>query len=511
MRRDTDPHRSPWRPNAPLLAVLACLAVALPALAVAAERAQRAAPPALAYAGPTTVRAGTTLTARVPSDRNIVAATFRVDGKPFASDTVPPYTGRVLSGELEPGSHRVVVEIVYRSGDRRRSKPSQIAVPRRGGQRMLTVSPARFASAARRMAAGNVAVRLLPGRYPVRDMHIGSNVTLVGSGPSTVLQTAADDHWAGLVLKGSDITVANLAIRPSSAAQGRGIAVQPGSQRVTLRRLDISRTRDAGVYVWGNASEVTLQDSRIDGGTTAVSGVIVRTGEGNDASVIRTRITRFAGFGVLFSQVRHDNRSAGLRNVALDNDIADIDATEDTDGRSKGGIWSGGALASIIGNRVTRSGWDGIETVGSSYQVVIARNTISSTRVGIYLEHATNSSLISRNVITGVRTGINVEWFYNGIGSADNQFVENVVHNARIGIFVDYGSDRNLLSKNRFHYGGRPSIILQGASANRVVQNVACGAEGSIVREQVADPGTGVSVLGTGNVIEANTSVPACS
>ena len=127
--------------------------------------------------------------------------------------------------------------------------------------------------------------------------------TLVGSGPATVLETAGDDHWAGLVLKGSDITVANLAIRGSgTTAQGRGIAVQPGSQRVMLRRLDISRTRDAGVYVWGAASEITVQDSRIDGGTTAVSGVIVRTGEGNDASVIRTSITRFAGYGVLFSQ-----------------------------------------------------------------------------------------------------------------------------------------------------------------------------------------------------------------
>ncbi len=511
MRRDTNPHRSRRRPNAPLLAVLASLAVGLPALAIAGERAQRASAPALAYSGPTTVRSGTTLTARVPDDRNIVAVTFRVDGKPFASDTVPPYTARVLHAELQPGTHRVVVELVYRSGDRRRSKPSSIVVPRRGGQRMLTVSPAGFASAARRMAAGNVAVRLLPGRYPVRNLPIASNVTLVGSGPSTVLETAADDHWAGLVLKGSDITVANLAIRPTSAAQGRGIAVQPGSQRITLRRLDITRARDAGVYVWGAASEVTVQDSRIDGGTTAVSGVIVRTGEGNDASVIRTRITRFAGYGVLFSQLRHDNRSAGLRNVALDNDISDIDAAEDTDGRSKGGIWSGGALASIIGNRITRAGWDGIETVGSSYQVVIARNAISRTRVGIYLEHATHSSLISRNVITDVRTGINVEWFYDGIGSADNQFVQNVVHNAQIGIFVDYGSDRNLLAKNRFHYGGRPSIILQGASANRVVENVACGAEGQIVREQPAYPGTGSSVGATGNVIEANTTLATCT
>ena len=512
MRRVTETKRPHRGLNGLLVALLAGLAVVLPALALAADRAKRpGVAPALAYSGPTTVRAGTVLTARTPADRNIVAVTFRIDGKPFASDTVPPYAVRVLPDELTSGRHQVAIELVYRSGERRRSARSLINVPRRGGQRVLTVSPARFALAARRMSAGNVTVRLLPGRYAVRNLTIASNVTLVGSGPATVLETAGDDHWAGLVLKGSDITVANLAIRGSATpSQGRGIAVQPGSQRVMLRRLDISRTRDAGVYVWGGASEITVQDSRIDGGTTAVSGVIVRTGEGNDASVIRTRITRFAGYGVLFSQLRHDNRTAGLRNVALDNEISDIDTPEDTDGRSKGGIWSGGALASIIGNRVTRAGWDGIETVGSSYQVVIARNTISRTRVGIYLEHATHSSLISRNVITDVRTGINVEWLYNGIGSADNQFLQNVIHHALIGIFVDYGSDRNLLSRNRFHYGGRPSIILQGASQNRVVENVACGAEGSIVREQAAHPGTGVSVRGTANVIEANTSLAAC-
>ena len=184
--------------------------------------------------------------------------TFRIDGKPFASDTVPPYTARVVPGELAPGRHEVAVELVYRSGDRRRSARSRIDVPRRSGLRVLTVSPARFALAARRMAGGNVTVRLLPGRYPVRNLQLASNVTLVGSGPATVLETAGDDHWAGLVLKGSDITVANLAIRGSgTTAQGRGIAVQPGSQRVMLRRLDISRTRDAGVYVWGAASEIT--------------------------------------------------------------------------------------------------------------------------------------------------------------------------------------------------------------------------------------------------------------
>ena len=41
------------------------------------------------------------------------------------------------------------------------------------------------------------------------------------------------------------------------------------------------------------------------------------------------------------------------------------------------------------------TGWDGIQTVGSSRGVAIVGNDVAGTRVGIYLEHETNRSLIA--------------------------------------------------------------------------------------------------------------------
>jgi parallel beta-helix repeat protein len=214
-------------------------------------------------------------------------------------------------------------------------------------------------------------------------------------------------------------------------------------------------------------------------------------------------------WGILFSQVPHDNHTSGLRALALDNVINDIDEAKSTNGTSKGGIWSGGAQATIVGNRIRRIGWDGIETVGTSDGVWIAANRISETKTGIYLEHATTHSVIRNNTISDVDTGIIVEWLYDGVGSTDNHFIANRVKHSRVGIFVDFGSDRNVLQHNIFSYGSRPTIILQGASNNLVLDNQACGAAGAVVGEQYADPGTG-AVLGKGNVIQRNRSLPTC-
>jgi parallel beta-helix repeat protein len=197
--------------------------------------------------------------------------------------------------------------------------------------------------------------------------------------------------------------------------------------------------------------------------------------EGNDVSVVRTRVSRFRDYGINFVQVPHDNTSSGLRALALDNVVLDIDHPGDTQGTTEGGIWSGGARAAIIGNIVRRAGWDGIETVGSSHEVSIVGNRISDTPVGIYLEHATTRSLIANNVIMRVRTGINVEWEYGGVGSGDNSFVDNHVREASdVGLFIDTGADGNDVVGNRIA-AGVAGIVLQGSSRNRVEKNVVCG------------------------------------
>jgi parallel beta-helix repeat protein len=191
--------------------------------------------------------------------------------------------------------------------------------------------------------------------------------------------------------------------------------------------------------------------------------------------VIRTRIAGFRSWGINFAQVPHDNTATGLRALALDNVVTDIDRPGDTQGTTEGAIWSGGARSAIIGNVVRRAGWDGIETVGSSHDVSIVDNRIFNTPVGIYLEHSTTGSLIARNVIRGVRTGINVEWEYGGVGSGENSFLDNRVHEASfVGLFMDVGADDNRILRNHVQ-ASVAGIVLQGSSGNHVEANVVCG------------------------------------
>ena len=467
----------------------------------------------LRYTGPVVLRPGSVLTAETPVDRQIAAVTFKLDGRAVATDAVAPYAASLLASDLEVGRHVLRVELVYRSGNRRLSPRVDVTATFKGGPRAHAVSTsAGLHALAPRLAHGGVSVHLLPGRYDVNDLQLGTNVILTGSGPATILTTPAGTYGAGLVVSGTNVTVADLAIDGSGPGDGTGnaILVRPGAGHVVLRHLDLRRVRKTGVYGWGKVIDVTVQDSTISGLTTADAGVIFRMPDESDVSVVRTTITGMRGWGINFFQVPHDNLTTGLRALALDNSISDVDEAQYTNGTSKGGIWSGGAQATIVGNRIRRIGWDGIETVGSSDGVWIAANTVSETKTGIYLEHKTTHSVIRNNTITDVDTGIIVEWLYDGVGSTDNRFIGNRIEHADTGIFVDYGADRNVLQGNVFRYGSRPAIVLQGASNNVVQDNQACGAAGVVVREQLANPGTG-AVMGQGNVITRNRSLTECS
>lgn len=509
----TDPDRQKRRHGVVCLGVtslglLALGAAALLAAAFGAAAADTGASLQSRYTGKAAIAADGVLTAQVPKGPAVAAVTFELDGRPLASDAVAPYAVSLLAGEVPLGVHAVVVEVVYRSGERRHSRSTLVTVSRPRTRELRTIgSTAELRRLGRRLARGHLGVKLLPGRYDVRDLHVGSHVTFVGSGPATVLR-GRGSQWGVLSVTGRDVTVADLTIDGGGAGGAEhGITVEPGARGVTLKRVAIERFRASGVYAWGRVSEITVQDSAIDGGGSASAGVIARMDDANDISVIRTRIKRTREFGILLSQPGHDNHSTGLRGLALDNGISDVDdPSTDTQGRSKGGIWTGGARATIVGNRITRVGWDGIETVGSSFDVSIASNAISNTKVGIYLEHATTRSTIRRNSIKRVETGINVEWEYDGVGSSENGFLANTIAFAKVGIFVDYGSDRNVLKHNVFAYGLRPAIILQGASTNQVVGNRACGSDGALVREQAAAAGPP-----TDNVITRNTTKRRCS
>jgi hypothetical protein len=415
----------------------------------------------------------------------IVALTFYAGSYALGTDTMAPYRLDVLSSELPSRSASVHAVAIDRLGRRKRS--ATVLVRRGGSGRVVRATPERgLARAIDALRRGGATIRLGPGRYAVDPLSVGSNTRLVGAGPATVLVPRAGiEPWALVSANGRHIRIDQLTVAGDGRV-GRAISVGPDAFDVRLQRLRLSGVLENGVEMWGAHRDVSVQDSVIDGRGATNAGVADKGSDASrDVSVVRSRIFGFRGYGVLFAQRFYGRPAAALHNLALDNSISDIVDPTRADGTDEGGIWSGGVGAAIIGNTVRHTGIDGIETVGSSTWTTIVANHVAHTPVGIYLEHSTNASLIAGNDISDVATGINVEWRHAGGGSSANTFANNAILRAtQAGLFVDVGSERNRIERNRFVGGARPAIILQGASANLVRANLGCGVRGRLIRQQ---------------------------
>jgi parallel beta helix pectate lyase-like protein/Big-like domain-containing protein len=463
------------------------------------------------YTGPRRLRGFATLRARVYNARaRIVAVTFRLDGRPLGTDTRPPYRLDVDASALAEGGHRLGVVAVDSLGSRTRGRAVRVRTG--GATRTLTVTSATgLGSVLPALARGGVSVRLAPGRYEVSHLELGGGARLVGSGPDTVLAARAGG-WSLVTVRGRGVRVADLTIDGGGRAE-RAVGVAAGSHDVRLQRLRIHGIRVTGVEVWGAHSRISVQDSTIVGAGARGSGVFeLGSDESRDMSVIRTRISGFRSYGINFAQRAYDRPAAALRAVALDNEITDIDDPGAASGTHEGGIWSGGVAAAIIGNRVRDTGWDGIQTVGSSRRVTVVGNDIARTGVGIYLEHETNDSLFARNAIADVATGINVEWRYDDAGSSGNTLEANtIVRPLEAGVFVDVEGDRNRIVDNVVAGGSGPAVVLQGASGNLVAGNVGCERSGQeVVVQQSARHDDGRAAHSLRNRLRENRSLAAC-
>jgi Periplasmic copper-binding protein (NosD)/Bacterial Ig domain len=529
------------RPSRRWAAVVATLLVALGALLVSALLEQRPLPspgvpgagrvagtgpvgappvpgralgPRVAYTGPRgRVSGPVELRARVRrAGARVVAVTFLVDGRPAGTDTTPPYRLEAGPPALTTGVHRVWAQAIDRLGRRTSSRSWRLEVtPGAPRDELVTGPGAGFDRALAALARGHAAVRLAPGRYPVRQLRLGDGARLSGSGAATVL-TATAGAWALVHAQGSDIGLTDLAL-DGRGRVGRAIAVAGGSARVRVQRVAIRGVQENGVEVWGEHADVSVQDSTISGGGARGTGVFeLGSDRSRDMSVVRTEIRGFRSYGIDFAQRFYRRPAAALHNLALDNRIADITDPATASGRTEGGIWSGGVAAAIIGNRVRDTGWDGIQTVGSSRGTTIVANDIARTRTGIYIEHETTRSLIAGNTIAGVITGINAEWRYGGHGSSQNTYTRNrIVAPSQTGLFIDVSGDRNRIVGNLVAGGGGPAIVLQGASDNEVAGNELCGdGRGPVVRQQSGHHDDGVQANSLYNRIADNTRAAAC-
>jgi Right handed beta helix region len=484
-----------------LLALVGALALTGCASSTTAPAADPAADgrPTVEFLGPDRVSRPTELRAQAsagPGSR-VVAVTFVLGRRPLGTDTTPPYLLDVDPALLPQGTQALRVEAVDNLGRRASAGPREVTIEPQGSKILDAAPGASFRRARAALDDGNVTVRLAPGRYDVDELALRSGSRLVGSGPRTILRAPPGRrYWALLVAKGKNIRISDLTLDGGGPVSGDseggiGVAIFDGSSDVRLQRLRLIRVRTDGVNTWGAHSNISIQDSRIEGDGTAEAGIVaLGSDESRDTSAIRNRVRGFRGFGILLQQQEHGRPAADLHGLVLDNVVSDIrDPSRDGCwtaakyrtpgcGTNEGGIWTGGVEASVIGNVVRRARWDGIETVGSSTRTTIVDNEIYDTRTGIYLEHATHRSLIARNLIVDALTGINVEWRHEGAGSSRNTFADNRIVSAETGIFVDVGGDHHRILRNVFVRGGGPAIVLQGSSHNVVRANRACGGAG---------------------------------
>jgi hypothetical protein len=497
-------------------------------LALTAETTFARRSPEVAYSGPGGTLAGlVTLRATASaSGARVVAVTFLVDGAAAGSDTTAPYELQLDTARLARGEHRLRVEAVDSLGRRTRTQPLGVQMER-SRDKTVTASPGQgLERALAALRRGSTTVRLLPGKYVVHDVQLGSGARLLGSGPQTVLAPDPNaDYSFVLVARGNGIRISDLTIDGGGPGAGEGVSVGvfDGAGDVRLHRVSLVRIRNLGVSAWGAHADVSVQDSRLEGNGSARAGVSVRGSDASrDASVIRTRVRGFRDYGIVFAQREYGRSAAAVHSLALDNTITGV---RDPDregcvensrlpdcGTNEGGIWSGGVEAAIIGNTIRRARWDGIETVGSSTRTTIVGNDIRGTRTGIYVERSTNSSLVARNVIAGIDYGIKVEWAHGGGRSSANTFASNRIDAARrLGLVLDVAADGNRIVGNVFAGGARPAIVLQGSSRNLVQANRACGAQGPFVREQSARREDGELAQPQANRLLGNVSSPrAC-
>ncbi|HEX5621061.1 MAG TPA: right-handed parallel beta-helix repeat-containing protein, partial [Solirubrobacteraceae bacterium] len=443
--------------------------------------------------------------------RRVVAVTFVLDGRPVAADTRAPWAVDVDASRLEPGRHRLRVVAVDRVGGRSAAPPVTVRSDAESSTVLHASPEAGFDAALAALARGHVAVALAPGRYPATHIELGTGARLVGAGERTVL-AAARAGWSLVTVRGHGVRISDLTIDGGRRAE-RAIGVGGGSHDVRLQRLRVRGVRESAIEIWGTHSGVSVQDSILEGGGAHGAGVAdLGSDDSRDTSVIRSDISGFRGYGINFAQRAYDRPSAARNALALDNRIRDIDDPAAADGTHEGGIWSGGAGAAIIRNDIRDTGWDGIQTVGTSRGVTVVDNDVARTGTGIYLEHETNDSLVAGNVIADVATGINVEWRYDGAGSSTNTFEHNtVVRPTDAGIFVDVAGDGNRIAGNVVVGGTGPAVVLQGASDNLVVDNRACErADERLIVEQSAHHDDGVAANSLRNRIARNQSHETC-
>jgi parallel beta-helix repeat protein len=344
-------------------------------------------------------------------------------------------------------------------------------------------------------ASGGI-VYLLEGTYVVNgSVSVTSNVTLSGSGRSTIVQLT-NSHNVNINIinvanPSNNVKITNLYIDGNRANQTSGTAMRgisstnagsgSGSSAVPGVMIDsvyVVNARNDGIYLNSATNSSITNSTATNNGSSGIWA----------SSLINSQITNSKTQG---------NTGSGLElygSASVDNVVANN--VSDSNGSRGIRVWGGVGQTTINDNAVTNNSGSGINISNGSDGNTISNNIVDGNSTGIDVS-TSDTNVIEGNIVTN-----NTSWGLYVVGSDYTQIVNNTVRsnglsgiyfpnvvssfnnisnnliaqNSTEGVYI-YDSPNNTISNNKIHdntgTGSSSSIYLRGNADNtRVMGNV---------------------------------------
>jgi len=218
---------------------------------------------------------------------------------------------------------------------------------------------------------------------------------------------------------------------------------------------DPAKTFEGGiVQTWGNSGRnAQILDTSLNGNNAVESGILARQVEG--LVVQRVTVANVQDYGI-----SEDNNIQGatIATPALLEDISVANVSRPTpkssDGRAEACIWLGNK-ATLRRARVSNCAWDGLWAGTAFSGGLVTDLSVSSTPVGVYLEHfTTNSTFQNMRVAGNVETGLICEWADPAWGSrpgcVGDTIQDSTFDTTRAGVVLDQGTTNVTIHGCRF-------------------------------------------------------------
>ena len=280
-------------------------------------------------------------------------------------------------------------------------------------------------------------IEIRPGRYG-ESITLDKAIEIIGdtSDPSAVMIDGGDDGC--LRITDADAMIRSLTLSRNSG----GVCVEISGGAPTLETVRVVGSADGGIRV--TAGEPHIESVRIEG--VKLFGISFENGGGGE--ITDSDIVDVEGPGIRIM--------AGSDPVVSNNRIDGVAAA--------GVVVARNGRGQLLDNRISRSGFSGIEVSGGT--PVVENNRIeSAAQAGIYIYDGAEGRYEGNKVVGAGLSGIVAE------GAGDASFLNNTVSDSGShGVYLT-GESGGLFSANRISGNTGHGVAIDGKSRPRVENN----------------------------------------